>query len=1411
MKKVSLSIYDYGRKKVCDIYESDAQSAGQAYNIVFTQEINGWKELSFELPFMIEKEKNFRWSYIKNDYLLRQVYGDETDWFIIHAPKRVRNGRAVSNTVKCSHISSLLKTKNLYLVFDDTNGIGTAQYLIGRALTNTGWQIGTCDTFYEQDGETEKVRSLSSNGKKGSYQQITDICNLFNAYPVYHGDTKTVDICALTNKKPIVEMYVGKNLETLSVETNSDSMVTRLYVEGQYGDNGYVGIDDVNPTGLPFLLNFDYYESIGLLTPEQRAAIATYTNSLYTVKATIRTKTLTQMEGENLLNDFWGQVPYVIYRLNGESTIYGGTMLEEQKAIQEGDALRVFKQTGNYRIVTAGTGGAVTFAGDDIWALKFVTPAAGKIGAREVAIESKQKMIANTQRDLNNLPQPQSGETDSNAQMRQYYTQLIAHYNQMISAIYNGTEDTTGLYEALRVAVELAIDLYERKGELDTLQSQQDSIEAAFASAMGDLLKDGYWSSTNYAVGQEEGLYWDAYDHLAQAAKPKVKYTVSLIQMSELMGRKEEIPEINTKVRILDDDMQINDIAYISKRTLYLDDLIKGSVEISNEDLASSITKSFENVLSKITQIADLVEQRSALYERARAINADGTLPVDNLIGTISIQDHIIESPKSLWHTNEKGELIFESILDDSAFKLSGDGLMIAYDKIDGEWDWEVAMDGQGINAGSLSGFIPAETIEDGAIDITKIEGNLSNQLYMDHQQLTQTATEVDDHGNILRQAGIQLDANGQIFYATDNERNLGSYLRNTAESLTALYTSGESMRSQLVMTAESLTTVFNKTGIDSLGASETLYSRQVMTAESLTTVFEKTGIDSLGNGETLYSRQVQTAESMTTLYTKTGVGDLGPGDTLYSFVIQTAESINQEVGNVEQGLYSRITQTESQISLKVSSGDVATQLSVEMENVSITNGNLVVEGYIAAETVASIYATISDLNAQKARFDNLESSTGGIVHVYSQYINASDTITGGTLYATNSLSIGTNANGGSGSLYYRGTQYYRQAITMGGVAGSIALGYFLGDSTTALNLDHYHSISASEGTGANAGRILITLGAPQVSEGSANFNIAATQFYQDGVAAARDEGKVAVTLNDPTWNAISGDLTNSRTVTVSTDGRTPSLSKSVPLFLTVSGQTVYLRADSSSGTAYAKATVAATNPTPTDWQLNYQSSPYTYKAKAKINGTWYESGTLSAPNAYDNGWSGAYGTVDISPSGAQTINVGSSVTVYARAKATSGAQSKTNVASVTVTASIDTSKLFFMEYNSLNQQVALSSPYQMPQDNYWMTIYPVYGDRNNTASWNIGSPIQIRDYVAPDRYNAGYSAGYEAGYTQCFNDIKLTDARHISSVYSGDLSIKIAIYAAGDRARIVSKNGETGVQLKTSGISAQSWSQWTQ
>lgn len=93
---------------------------------------------------------------------------------------------------------------------------------------------------------------------------------------------------------------------------------------------------------------------------------------------------------------------------------------------------------------------------------------------------------------------------------------MVTRYNEMISNIRNGTTTptvTTGLYEALRAAVELAIEIGQQQRQLRILQDDQSAIESTFADVMGDLLRDGYWSSTNYAVGQEEGLYWDAYDH----------------------------------------------------------------------------------------------------------------------------------------------------------------------------------------------------------------------------------------------------------------------------------------------------------------------------------------------------------------------------------------------------------------------------------------------------------------------------------------------------------------------------------------------------------------------------------------------------------------------------------------------------------------------------------------------------------------------------------------------------------------------------------------------------------------------------------------------------------------------------------------------------------------------------------
>ena len=118
-------------------------------------------------------------------------------------------------------------------------------------------------------------------------------------------------------------------------------VITRLYVEGEYGDNGYVGIDGVNPTGLPFLLNFDYSRESGVFTEEHEEALAEYLRDIAVAKADSSKMAGELIDLDNRLNELWGQIDYVLYVLEDGQitrTILGGEAKEEQAEIGTEDA-----------------------------------------------------------------------------------------------------------------------------------------------------------------------------------------------------------------------------------------------------------------------------------------------------------------------------------------------------------------------------------------------------------------------------------------------------------------------------------------------------------------------------------------------------------------------------------------------------------------------------------------------------------------------------------------------------------------------------------------------------------------------------------------------------------------------------------------------------------------------------------------------------------------------------------------------------------------------------------------------------------------------------------------------------------------------------------------------------------------
>ena len=763
----SLGIYDYQRKKICDLYDSQNDLSGQAYGIQVSLADTGYHTLEFKIPYMAKlgedisqeaiarygyaifgtsrfssalrngegsADRNFRWYFMKSDYLIRYTEDEKTIWYVANKPTKSRAGKKITGTVVCSGTESLLKTRSIYKSYDDENGIGTISYLITDILAGTGWHFDdrTSDIPLENDGVTEKVRSLKSDGKQGALALIATVCNLFECRPVFDTDKMLVSVKSMKNRTQVLEGEVGRNLSAITVNHDSSDIATRVYVEGEYGDNGYVGIDDVEvdgePWGLSFLLNFDYYREIGVFTSAHEQALADYLRDIRAKKAEIRANALLMISVQDQLNNLIGQCKMALYyKSEGYITpvyVYGG-ITTEQAMLHVNDDVVILKNNGTHTYEKWLADPATQMA--DAWGVaKFAIPSSGRIGAAEVQIEAKEKNITKLQAKIDVTIKP-----DKIAE----YRREIAQLEDEIETIYEGNdaEDVEGLYDMMTDVMKpdgLLYELANYEAIDDRLNEEQDDIEATFIAAMGYLLRDGYWSNQNYVIGQEEFLFADATDMVKIMSRPKTSYTFSFVRIAEEFGLSIEDIEINSIFKLHDEELEIDDRMYVKKITYGVDDKSLGNIEVSNNDITMT-GGDLGSLLSRMSQLADLIEQKNALYERAKALTSNGTLYTDRLNGAIDATRTQIMASVSNWYTDSRGNIVFLAADGNSAMMISGAGMMLANAKTeDGEWDWRSMMTGDGLIADEIvAGFISAERIEAGSITTNKLAAEVGSQL----------------------------------------------------------------------------------------------------------------------------------------------------------------------------------------------------------------------------------------------------------------------------------------------------------------------------------------------------------------------------------------------------------------------------------------------------------------------------------------------------------------------------------------------------------------------------------------------------------------------------------------------------------------------------------------------------------
>ncbi len=266
-----------------------------------------------------------------------------------------------------------------------------------------------------------------------------------------------------------------------------------------------------------------------MFTQEHEAALEAYVRDIAAAKSSSSQATQSVIRMENELNDLWGQIACVVYVIrNGMEVrhILCGEAKEEQTEIGTADVLTILKQDGTH---IEQTGGGFPMTAE--YAVKWIQRASGMIGGKEVAIEAKQESIAMLQKQYDK-------ETD--AEKRQAISAQISALRDGVQAIYLGDSEAEGLYSLMRRAVLLVLDRDTMMGSYSESMINQAEIEQRFAEAMGDMLRDGYWSNDSYAPGQEELLYLEACEVMDTLSRPAVTYNVTIQNLSGVSGYEHE-------------------------------------------------------------------------------------------------------------------------------------------------------------------------------------------------------------------------------------------------------------------------------------------------------------------------------------------------------------------------------------------------------------------------------------------------------------------------------------------------------------------------------------------------------------------------------------------------------------------------------------------------------------------------------------------------------------------------------------------------------------------------------------------------------------------------------------------------------------------------------------------------------
>lgn len=224
----------------------------EKYNVNLTEKLGNISELNFTIPYYIESNgemiKNKHIDLIEEKMLIKATLDGKVEWFIIDSIDENGEDDVSSFSVVAFSLGFELSHKRIGTIQEDSI---SCRDLLNIILKDTAWRVRNIDTDIE--ALFRAIEVSDTNSLESSLETIES----FDAIINWDTEARMIDVKkkkAITQFKGLTLNY-GKLLQSINRSRTTDEMTTRLYVYG----NEELGIEQVNPTGMPYIEDFSYF------------------------------------------------------------------------------------------------------------------------------------------------------------------------------------------------------------------------------------------------------------------------------------------------------------------------------------------------------------------------------------------------------------------------------------------------------------------------------------------------------------------------------------------------------------------------------------------------------------------------------------------------------------------------------------------------------------------------------------------------------------------------------------------------------------------------------------------------------------------------------------------------------------------------------------------------------------------------------------------------------------------------------------------------------------------------------------------------------------------------------------------------------------------------------------------------